>query len=58
MASALHYDATVRNLELIAMRNRLIHGYLGLDDDIVWSIVRENIPALLAQLREMRGRAE
>jgi len=80
VASALHYDATVRNLELlgeaathvpdevrrmnpqvpwrmiIATRNRLIHGYLGIDDDILWSIVRGEIPALLEQLREMRGR--
>ncbi len=25
----------------IATRNRLIHAYLGIDDDIVWSIVRK-----------------
>lgn len=76
--SRLHYDATVRNLELIgeavthlpphvrefapqipwrlmiATRNRLIHGYLGIDNDTVWSIVRDNIPSLLTELRALK----
>ena len=30
----------------IGTRNRLIHGYLGIDDDIIWSIVRDDIPEL------------
>lgn len=33
---------------VIAVRNRLIHGYLGIDDDTLWSIVRDD----LAPLRE------
>lgn len=80
-ASALNYDATLRNLELIgeaathipdavrarhpeipwrlivATRNRLIHGYLGIDNDTVWSIVRDEIPVLLDKLRAMRTAA-
>lgn len=32
---------------IIAMRNRLIHGYLGIDSDTLWSIIRSGIPALL-----------
>ncbi len=79
MASELHYDATLRNLELIgeaathipdtirianphiswrlivATRNRLIHGYLGIDNDTLWSIITGDIPALLPQLRELSG---
>ena len=75
VASGLHYDATVRNLELIgeaathvpdavraahpqvpwrlviATRNRLIHGYLGIDNDTLWSIVVSDVPALLVSLR-------
>jgi len=39
---------------LIATRNRLIHGYLGIDDDTVWSIVQDEVPLLLQQLKEMR----
>ena len=60
VAGRLHYDATIRNPELIgeaathvpeavreankdipwrmiiATRNRLIHGYLGIDNDTLW----------------------
>jgi uncharacterized protein with HEPN domain len=36
---------------LIATRNQLIHGYLGLDNDILWSIVQTDVPVLLHQLQ-------
>ena len=75
--SSLHYDATIRNLELIgeaathiptairdqfpqipwrqmiAMRNRLIHGYLGIDDDVIWSVLHDDLPTLIQQLQEI-----
>lgn len=41
---------------VIATRNRLIHGYLGIDDDTLWSIIRGDIPALLGQLRDLKQR--
>lgn len=39
---------------IIATRNRLIHGYLGIDDDTLWSIVRDDVPPLLAALKGVR----
>ncbi len=39
---------------IIATRNRLIHGYLGIDNDTLWSIIQTDIPALLPQLRKLR----
>jgi len=80
VASSLHYDAALRNLELIgeaathvpeeirvahpqipwrlviATRNRLIHGYLGIDDDVLWTIIEQDVPALLAELRALKAR--
>jgi uncharacterized protein with HEPN domain len=38
---------------IIATRNRLIHGYLGIDDDTVWSIVRDEVPPLIVALRQI-----
>ena len=32
---------------VIATRNRLIHGYLGTDNDTLWSVIRDDIPASL-----------
>ena len=41
---------------VIATRNRLIHGYLGIDNDTLWSIIRSDIPELLPQLVALRGK--
>lgn len=35
---------------IIATRNRQIHGYLGIDNDTIWSIIQDEIPKLLLQL--------
>ncbi|EIJ34485.1 HepT-like ribonuclease domain-containing protein [Thiothrix nivea] len=40
--------------QLIATRNRIIHAYLGLDNDILWSIVQTDIPQLLNDLRQLK----
>ena len=42
---------------IIATRNRLIHGYLGIDDDTLWSIIRDDVPELLPMLQALRERA-
>ena len=56
--AATHIPDAVRNAHpeipwrmVIATRNRLIHGCLGIDDDIVWSIIQDDIPELLNTLR-------
>ena len=36
--------------QIIATRNRIAHGYLGIDNDTLWSIIREDVPALIVQL--------
>lgn len=41
--------------KVIATRNRLIHGYLGIDNDVLWSIVQTDIPPLLQQLRQIKS---
>ena len=40
---------------VIATRNRLIHGYLGIDDDTVWSIIQKDIPVLLSALEQIQA---
>ena len=36
--------------EIVAMRNQLIHGYLGIDFDVVWDVVQVELPLLITQL--------
>ena len=43
---------------IIGTRNRIIHGYLGIDTDLIWNIVKEDIPALLPALRKMAETVE
>jgi len=40
---------------VVATRNKLIHGYLGIDNDTLWSIIQTDIPALLDELHKMKA---
>lgn len=40
---------------VVATRNKLIHGYLGIDNDTLWSIIQTDVPALLDGLHRMRS---
>ncbi len=75
----LHYDAVLRNLEIIGeavkhiseeqrqkysqvkwrkiagFRDIVTHNYFGVNDEIVWDIVENEILALLAQIKLMLG---
>jgi uncharacterized protein with HEPN domain len=44
--------------QIIATRNRLIHGYLGIDNDTLWSIIRDDIPALLSELHSLKEQSQ
>ena len=35
------------------MRNRLIHDYIGVNYSIVWDVVKNKIPQLKDQLKEV-----
>ncbi|MBW2356785.1 MAG: DUF86 domain-containing protein [Deltaproteobacteria bacterium] len=43
---------------IIATRNRLIHGYLGIDDDTLWSIIQDDVPELLPLLQALKNEAQ
>jgi uncharacterized protein with HEPN domain len=35
---------------IVALRNRLIHGYDSVDPELVWDLVVNKVPALMVQL--------
>lgn len=62
--AATHIPNEVRNAHpeipwrmIIATRNRLIHGYLGIDDDTLWSIIQDDVPELLPVLAALKTEA-
>ena len=63
--AATHVPANIRQAAenipwrmVIAARNQLIHGYAGIDDDVLWSMIQTDVPALLIALLEMRKASE
>jgi uncharacterized protein with HEPN domain len=38
---------------IVSMRNRLIHAYFDVDNDVVWKTVAEELPVLLPKLRAL-----
>jgi uncharacterized protein with HEPN domain len=40
---------------IVAFRNRLIHGYASVADDIVWGVIEANLPKLEQEVRQLLG---
>ena len=58
--AATHVPDAIRNAHpeipwraVVGVRDRLARGYPGIDDDAVWSIVRDRVPALPLALRSL-----
>lgn len=43
----------VRWADIIGMRHKVVHDYLGVDDDIVWQVATEDLPKLVAALEAL-----
>lgn len=43
---------------IVGLRHRIVHSYFDVDLELVWQIVREELPGLDAKLREMSSRLE
>jgi uncharacterized protein with HEPN domain len=39
--------------QIISLRNRLIHGYDSIDFDILWTIVKNDLPELIENLEKI-----
>ena len=37
--------------KIIAFRNRLIHGYAEISDEVVWAIATDDVPKLLGEVK-------
>ncbi len=63
--AATHMPEHMRNAHpeiewrsIIAARNQVAHGYMGMDNDVIWDIVRTDIPDLLPKLRSLLDSAQ
>lgn len=44
--------------QIVATRNRLIHGYLGINNDTLWDIIQNEVPVLINQLEALLKAAD
>lgn len=40
-------------VEIVGMRHKVVHDYLGVDEDIVWQVVSEDLPKLVTALEPL-----
>ncbi len=40
--------------KIVGLRNRIVHEYFGVDIDMVWSILQNDLPALRPGFRKIR----
>ena len=38
--------------EIIGMRHRIVHDYMNVDEDVIWSVVRNDLPSLITILKK------
>jgi len=59
-AGRLPQDFTDRNSEIewvkiIGLRNRIVHEYFGVDLQIIWQILKKDLPAFKVSLKKIRS---
>ena len=52
------FASTIGWKQIVATRNRLIHGYLGINNDTLWDIIQNEIPILINQLEALLKAAD
>ena len=50
---SVEFKISIRKLETKGMRDKLIHGYFGVDLGAVWDTATRDIPSLREKLREI-----
>lgn len=44
--------------EIASMRNKVVHEYFGIDENILWKTIQEDIPIFKKQIRELSARRD
>jgi uncharacterized protein with HEPN domain len=58
--AAQHVSASFREAhpeipwyEIIGMRHRIVHDYLNVNEDVIWEVARQDLPALVTALNKI-----
>ncbi len=39
--------------EIMGMRHRIVHDYMSVDEDVVWEVVKQDLPSLIETIRKI-----
>ena len=39
---------------VISIRNRIVHGYLTVDDEIIWKVIQNRLPKLIEDINNLK----
>jgi uncharacterized protein with HEPN domain len=58
LCQAIQHDPKVTELisnssRIISFRNRLIHGYATISDNVVWGVLETNLPLLTREVKDL-----
>jgi uncharacterized protein with HEPN domain len=56
MNRILKFDSEIvisNSRKIVDVRNRIIHGYDSVSDDVIWGIVIRNLPVLQKEVEEL-----
>ena len=58
MSRILNRDQTIEitnSRKIVDVRNRIIHGYDSVSDDVIWGIIIRHLPVLQIEIEKMLG---
>ena len=58
LSRILKHDETIiitNSRKIVDTRNRIIHGYDSVSDDVIWGIVIRHLPILQTEIQELLG---
>jgi uncharacterized protein with HEPN domain len=56
MSRILNHDSSIElsnSRKIVDTRNRIIHGYDSVSDDIIWGIITNHLPLLKSEVNEL-----
>ncbi|MBT9484342.1 HepT-like ribonuclease domain-containing protein [Sediminibacterium sp.] len=58
LSRILKFDSTIsisNSRKIVDTRNRIVHGYDSVSDEVVWGIVTQHLPVLKTEVQELLG---
>ena len=58
MSRILNRDQSIEitnSRKIVDVRNRIIHGYDSVSDDVIWGIIIRHLPVLQIEIEKMLG---